>query len=353
MRGARLTQLAILVNVVLFGAMLLDGAGLVRPDPLVHIAWGSNFAPLTVAGEWWRLGSSLFIHFGAAHLLFNAWALWVVGGLVERLFGPLRFATVYLGAGLCGGLASIAWNPLVNSAGASGAIFGLLGAQLAFFLRSAQGIPAEVVRAERASTLAFIGYSVVFGFIAPGIDNAAHLGGLAAGFAIGSVAGLPLGAGGGGRSGRAAATGLVAAVALVAATLAAATWSSGRHAPEQAYLRTWKWYVGVEPALAARTNAVMADARARKIDDATVAARLASEVVPGWDEAMARLEAVPLPADSPLAGERARLFATVSARAEGFRLMAEAIEENDRVKMERSVARLDAAARLSGAEPDR
>ncbi len=189
----RLTRALAAANVLVFLLTAAAGGGLLQADGQRFIDWGTNFAPLTAAGEWWRLATAMFLHFGLVHLLFNVWALWVIGGLVERLYGHARFAVIYAVAGVAGGLASMAWNPLANSAGASGAIFGIIGAQLAFFMRGGHLIPAQVLRAQRNSTLAFIAYAVVFGLVVPGIDNAAHLGGLATGFGLGWMLTRPLG----------------------------------------------------------------------------------------------------------------------------------------------------------------
>jgi len=344
MPPAWLTQALVLVNVAVFVAMLLDGAGLVRPDPLVHIAWGSNFGPLTTSGDWWRLATATFLHFGALHLFFNMWALWASGALVERLFGPGRFALIYAASGLAGSLASVTWNPLVNSAGASAAIFGVFGAQLAFFLRGGHGIPAEVVRAQRNSTLTFIGYSVVFGLTVPGIDNAAHLGGLATGTGMGWLLARPLGARDGRRQGSGAVMlALVLATLLMAAGWQAALASARAHADERAYMLAWHWYASSEGEIVARTNAVLEAARSRKLGDAQVADRLEEEVLPRWVEARDRLGAVVLPQSSPLHGDQARLLEFTGTRVRGFRLMIEGIRANDRSKLERAVGELERA----------
>ncbi len=343
----------IAVNVAIFVFMVFQGAGVMTPAPLTHIEWGSNFGPLTTSGQWWRLGTAAFLHFGLLHLLFNMWALWVVGGLVERVFGPGRFLLIYGVAALCGSLASVSWNPLVNSAGASGAVFGVLGAQLAFFLRAGHGIPPHVLRAQRASTLAFIGYSVVFGFIAPGIDNAAHFGGLMAGFALGWLMAMPVESG----ERRQALAGTALAVALAAVLLGAgftaATRSAQSRAAEQSYLRGWPGQAEREDALVNLTNEVLAGARSGELSDAEVARRLEQEVAPAWDRRRERLAATRLPTDSPLYAGQARSIAIAAARADGFSLMAEALRENDRDKMERAVALLDSAQqRASGQQAD-
>lgn len=349
-----MTRGLVAANVAVFLAMLAEGAGLLRPDPLVHIAWGSNFGPLSTAGEWWRLPASAFLHFGVLHLLFNMWALWASGGLVERLFGHARFAAIYAASALVASLASVAWNPLVNSAGASGAIFGVLGAQLGCFLRAHHGIPAEVIRAQRMSTLAFIAYAVLFGLTVPGIDNAAHVGGLATGFGTGWLLAPPLGRG---SAASRDLKGVAAAVALAAMLLTAGFWAANRsasaHAAQQAYLLAWHWYAGAEARIVEATNEVLAAARSRRIRDAEVARRLEQEVLPMWEEARARLGAARVPESSPLHREQAYLLEFTGARIRGFTLMIEGIRENDRAKLERAVRELERAELSAQAAPGR
>lgn len=352
-RRPLVTQALIAVNVAVFAAMALGGAGIVEPDPMVHIAWGSNFGPLTVGGEWWRLGTAAFLHYGLIHLAFNMWALWVTGGLVERVFGHGRFGLLYVVAAVVASLASVAWNPLVNSAGASGAIFGVLGAQLAFFLTAGHGIPREVVRAQRASTIGFIGYSVVFGFLVPGIDNAAHLGGLVAGLLLGWLLAVPAGAASGRQGAVRVAAAIAASALLVVAGVYAATSVAGARAAEQAYLRAWHEYVVDEAALVERTNGVMERARSGELADVEVAAVLAAEIAPAWQVRRDRIAAVTLPERSPLHAEQTRLVGIAGARADGFGLMAEAIRLNDRAGMERAVTLLEQAQQLATSQPAR
>jgi rhomboid protease GluP len=151
------------------------------------IEWGSNVGSRTLQGEWWRMVTSLFLHGSLLHLLFNMIALWQVGQLVERLFGSLRFAALYLIAGVCGSLASVLWNPQVNSVGASGAIFGIVGGLLAFTLRENSGVPPTVVNDLRGSLFPFLVFNLAAGFLYPHTDNAAHLGGLAGGWLAGHL----------------------------------------------------------------------------------------------------------------------------------------------------------------------
>jgi rhomboid protease GluP len=191
-RADLVTKALVTANVLVFVAATIGGAGFIVPNPNVLQAWGTNFGPLTTDGQWWRLVSSIFLHFGFFHLALNMWALYVGGRLAERLFGSQAFALIYFAAGMAGSLSSLLWNPAVNSAGASGAIFGVYGAMLAFFLRKNSSIPPSIVRQQRSSGIAFIAFNLINGFSHAGIDNAAHIGGLAVGLVMGLVLARPL-----------------------------------------------------------------------------------------------------------------------------------------------------------------
>ncbi len=151
------------------------------------VDWGSNVGRYTRGGQWWRLVSSMFLHGSVWHLGFNMLALWQVGRLAERIFGSTRFVALYFIAGIAGSLASVLWNPNVNSVGASGAIFGILGGLLAFLSRANTGVPPTVVTELRASLLPFLLFSLWMGFVYPHTDNAAHIGGLIGGWLAGHL----------------------------------------------------------------------------------------------------------------------------------------------------------------------
>jgi rhomboid protease GluP len=178
--------------VLVFVLMLLGGAGLLAHDGTVAVRFGSNLGRLTMAGQWWRLFTSMFIHFGLLHIALNMTALYQTGRTVERLFGSLHFLLLYLFSGLCGSMVSTLWHPATNSAGASGAIFGVFGGLLAFLLSSDNAIPRSVISEHRSSTIAFIGFNLVSGFVLPGVDNGAHIGGLVGGLAIGFLLARPI-----------------------------------------------------------------------------------------------------------------------------------------------------------------
>jgi rhomboid protease GluP len=174
------TLAIIALNVAVFLVMLLAGAGLVQTEPAVHIRFGSNYGPLTWTGEPWRLITSAFIHFGIIHLAFNMYALYS-GRLTERLLGSTRFALVYLLSALSGSVVSGWWEPLRNSAGASGAIFGVYGALLVFFALRRADIPRDMLRSSGRGALTLCVYSLVLGATNPMVDNACHIGGLLGG----------------------------------------------------------------------------------------------------------------------------------------------------------------------------
>jgi rhomboid protease GluP len=183
----------IAVNTLVFVANLFGGAEWFLPVGHVQIAWGSNFGPYTTDGEWWRLLTSLFIHFGLIHIFFNMLALAAFGPLVERVYGSMTYLLIYLLTGTLGSLASISWHPAANSAGASGAIFGILGALLAAQLRAGDRFPADISHPIRYSTLVFLGWALYASLRYQGVDYAAHIGGLASGFILGLAAAPPIG----------------------------------------------------------------------------------------------------------------------------------------------------------------
>jgi rhomboid protease GluP len=186
------TAALVAANIAWFLFVASQGGGWLVANPGVIIHWGSSFGPLTLNGEWWRLFTSMFVHFGLLHLLFNMWVLWSVGRLTERMFGSFHYALLYVFAGLCGSMTSLWWHPNVNSAGASGAIFGLIGGLLAFVLNPASGVPPTIAVSQRRSIALFVAYNLIAGISHQGIDNAAHLGGLIGGFLIGWVLARPL-----------------------------------------------------------------------------------------------------------------------------------------------------------------
>jgi rhomboid protease GluP len=183
--SAGVTVALLAANVLMFVLMAIMGVGIFSPSPESVLNWGADYGPLTLGGEWWRMLSSLFLHFGLIHLLCNMVVLANIGTFMERLMGSGPYLILYLVAGLGGGAASLAWHPAMVSAGASGAIFGLYGALLAYLLRHQNEVSIEELAPLMKGALVFVGYNVLYGLFRPDVDMAAHLGGLAAGFIVG------------------------------------------------------------------------------------------------------------------------------------------------------------------------
>lgn len=201
------TLVILLINLGLFGAQIASGVNLTEPLNIDIIRWGGNVAPLTLSGEWWRLLSSMFLHIGVLHLLFNMFMLWSWGPAIERYFGRANFLLIYLGSGLAASLSSALWHglhrvpgkqglfgytpahlDLVISAGASGALMGMAAALMAAHWLSEleQNVP-EMEDIHTGSLVGMVALNLVFGFVMPGIDNACHLGGAAFGLLLGSA----------------------------------------------------------------------------------------------------------------------------------------------------------------------
>lgn len=177
----------IAANALVFTVMVLNGVSALDPTPAQAVAFGADFGPLTLNGQWWRLVSSMFVHFGFIHIGLNMWCLWNLGRAAERLLGRFSYLFAYFASGIFGSIASVYWHPMTVGAGASGAIFGLAGVLVSFvYLKKA---PSYLQLDSRmlGSLGTFILYNLIYGAAIPGISNAAHLGGLLMGLAFGAL----------------------------------------------------------------------------------------------------------------------------------------------------------------------
>lgn len=330
------TLVVVVLNALVFAVSLVPGGGS-GPEASARLSeLGGNFAPLTTGGEWWRLLTAVFLHANFMHLAFNMLALYHAGPVIERLFGRAGFVLVYLGAGLAGSAASVFWQQDVVSIGASGAVFGVYGALLAFLLLK----PGVLTRASlvplRASALLFIGYSLLFGFLQSGIDNAAHLGGLGGGMLLGAglarapylspwrpavlaraLAGV-------------AATGLMVALLLHAAPDSATPYRNARQTAE-----TIARFERQEKALDERLRGLQQRLDRRDLSDAEALDALRGELAPGWD---AQLESLAAAAGrgGAHAGLSAELARYAGMRRDSLHLLAAAIAGNDAQAAERA-----------------
>ena len=177
------TYALIAINIILFLLMYVLGKG--SEDTYTLVRFGANVPSFIKAGEYYRLITSAFLHIGTLHLICNNYALYVIGTQLESFLGKAKFLTVYLVSAVSGNLLSLLFANGI-SAGASGAIFGLLGSLLYFGyhyrvylgnLIHSQIIPVIII-------------NLLIGFVLPGIDNAAHIGGLIGGILITMALGL-------------------------------------------------------------------------------------------------------------------------------------------------------------------
>jgi rhomboid protease GluP len=170
------------ISLVVYIVMVATGVHFFSPSGEDLLAWGGNYRSATMSGEWWRLLTSCFVHIGIVHLLFNMYALLMVGLQLEPLLGRWRVLALYVVTGLCASVASLWWHDNTVSAGASGAIFGLYGVFLALLFTDL--IHKEVRQQLLSSIGVFVVFNLLYG-MKGGIDNAAHIGGLVSGVVLG------------------------------------------------------------------------------------------------------------------------------------------------------------------------
>lgn len=172
-----ITVSLIIINVIVFILMYIFGKG--SQDAFTLIKFGAFQKELILGGEYYRLITSAFLHIGIFHLLFNCYALYVIGRQLESFLGKIKFLIIYFVSALCGSLMSMIF-PISISAGASGAIFGLLGSLL-YFGYNYRVYLGTVLKSQ---IIPLILINLIFGFMVSGINNAAHIGGLIGGILI-------------------------------------------------------------------------------------------------------------------------------------------------------------------------
>ena len=178
------TNLLLAINCGVFLLMCITGASPVIPNSQDLLRWGADYGPYTLSGQYWRLVTSSFVHIGILHLAVNMYCLWRFGAALEKLFRPLIIVAAYLLTGAGASLLSLSWNPMRVSAGASGALFGIIGILISL-------LSFAKFHLEEASRRRMLGYvaklalvNLFYGLIG-NVDNMAHLGGLVTGLMMG------------------------------------------------------------------------------------------------------------------------------------------------------------------------
>ena len=213
--GALVTKTLVALNVGIY-LLELGLGGTISGTGNEIYREGVLAAPFVDDGDWWRLLTAAFLHYGPLHLAMNMLALWWFGGAVEQVLGRGRYLLLYLVSGLAGSAGALIASPNALTVGASGAIFGILGA--AFVLERQRTYVLG------GGALSVIVLNIVFTFAVPGISIGGHLGGLAGG-ALGTLALSQFGRGHA-VYGRPGAIGVAGLVAVGAASVAVAFWAA-------------------------------------------------------------------------------------------------------------------------------
>jgi rhomboid protease GluP len=187
------TAMILLINFGLFAATVIysmragHADALWGIDGLTLFSFGAKFREAMVLdGQWWRLVTAGFLHGGLLHIAMNSWVLYDLGAQVEESYGSSRFLVFYFVSTVFGFLASFWWSNAL-SVGASAGLMGLIGAMIALGVRGESRAGAAM----RGVYVRWAVYCLIFGLVLPSIDNAAHIGGLAAGFCCAYLAGTP------------------------------------------------------------------------------------------------------------------------------------------------------------------
>ena len=176
--------LLIAINTIVFIAMVLNGAAWNEPGLQDLLHFGANHGPYVAHGDWWRLVTCAFVHIGFVHFMVNMASLFALR-IVESFYGSGAFLLLYLMSAIGASACSVLWHPSEVSAGASGAIFGMAGALLTFFLTNRQAIPDLFFRPVMRNLIVLIALNLTYGALWPNVDNMAHAGGLVTGLIVG------------------------------------------------------------------------------------------------------------------------------------------------------------------------
>jgi rhomboid protease GluP len=155
------------------------------PGSLLDVLGSKSGFRIFQQGDWWRLVSAGMLHGGLLHFGMNTWVLYDVGPLVEEFYGRYRMLLIYVLGSVAGFAASLLWSPNVASVGASAGICALIGAMIAYGYQ----YRSSAIAAIQGHFIRWVAYMIIIGLIVPMIDNAAHIGGLAGGFAVAWILG--------------------------------------------------------------------------------------------------------------------------------------------------------------------
>jgi len=337
--SASITLAIIALNALVYLVLVIRGVSWINPSAYDLLAWGADYGPRTLNGQSWRMLVSLFLHFGIIHLAFNMWVLANIGPFMESLSGRVSYLLLYIVSGLGGGAASLVWHPTTVSAGASGAIFGLYGALLAFLLSHRKVIAPEALKSLRKGALVFIGYNVLFGLARPEVDMAAHLGGLCTGFLLGLFLVRTPSQEVSSANGRNAAA-IIFGAALVIVTLLALP------KPDD-ILGEFKRFTDTEDKAISLFKASSEKWKANQLSNQQFADLVEQQILPNWRaerESVANLKHLP--------ANQTKLTVTLvrymDAREEEWKLLVDGVRSGDGAKIKQSLVKGKEADQLAG-----
>jgi rhomboid protease GluP len=323
------TSFLILLNCLIALTMLVVNTNRSTSGSSLQLEWGANFGPATTDGEWWRLATAMFLHFGPMHLVMNMLALWDSGRLVERWFGTVRFVALYLASGLAGNLLSLViQGDRAVSGGASGAIFGIYGALLVFLLSERKRLHAGEFRWMFWGAAAFAIFALAFGFLIPGIDNAAHLGGLLAGMGVGFVLLVPPKNTWPSRQSARWVAGVVL-VGMIAFLVASIPKPRYPWSDEQQARGEIREFIGEDMRTNARLRALLSEQGTAASSFEQLAGRIETEVVHSYEQSFEQLSNLHISPDAPSAATLERLRRYAETRRDATQALAESIREKD------------------------
>jgi rhomboid protease GluP len=188
--AAPATKALIVINVLAFGVQILYNA---TDNARGFVALGALYSPLLEQGEWWRLLSAQFLHWGAMHLFFNMMGLWFLGPLVESMLGSMRYVMAYIASGVGGMAIALVLTYLFYPGdaslmlGASASVLGMVGLQGAIALKALRRSGSLAAKAQLAAMTQIVVLQAIFDFMVPEVSSTAHLGGAAVGFMLGML----------------------------------------------------------------------------------------------------------------------------------------------------------------------
>jgi len=175
------THTLITLNILAYLFVAFFSRNFVDIPPQILYGVGGVFGPSVVlGGEWYRVGSSLFLHASITHLLMNMVSLYIVGKILEELFGRLRFLILYFFSGVIGAMVSLYFHTNSIGIGASGAIFGIFGGLIGFYLAHKNQLRSQSTEFFKQVAI-LLGINILMGVMIPEIDIYAHIGGLVVG----------------------------------------------------------------------------------------------------------------------------------------------------------------------------